>query len=420
VEGNSVSPEELFSRLAPSVFVVEALSENGKVVSSGSGVVVQPGCIVSNKHVLGNEAKPRAKHGSRRWAARITHVHPELDLCQLHVEALDAPAVSTRAYATLCVGERVYAIGAPQGFDLTLSDGLISGLRKRRGIDVIQTTAPISKGSSGGGLFDEAGNLVGITTYFMEDGQALNFALPADQIAALLAYQITDHRDESLGQDTEEGSDSELIPHELIEEQKYGAALKVLAHSSAQKPQSEEVWFWLGFCYHKVRLYQEAVRAFRRATSLRADFADAWYFLGCALAWTEDFEDATHAYKEAIRLRPGNVETWLGLAQSYREGGLREEALAANNEAIRLRPDYPQAHCGLGWFYLHTNHYAKAIEAFREAVRLDPDRPDLWSYLAIAYYKQGDRKILYQVLGRLEELDPRMAREFRRKWLRTR
>ena len=67
-------------------------------------------------------------------------------------------------------------------FDLenTLGEGIVSGLRKRRDVDLVQTTAPISPGSSGGGLFDASGNLIGITTFLLRDGQNLNFAIAAD------------------------------------------------------------------------------------------------------------------------------------------------------------------------------------------------------------------------------------------------
>jgi hypothetical protein len=82
------------------------------------------------------------------------------------------------------VGEKVFAIGNPRALEVTLSEGLISGLRGEwaDGSHVVQTTAPISPGSSGGGLFDAEGRLVGITTFQRRDSQNLNFALPSDWI----------------------------------------------------------------------------------------------------------------------------------------------------------------------------------------------------------------------------------------------
>ena len=153
-------PEELFAKLAPSVFVVQSLDADGKLISSGSGVVVTPGHVVTNKHVVREGLAIRVKHVKYAWPAKLTHLDPNHDVCQLFAENLEAPPVPLRDYSSLTVGERVYAIGAPEGFDLTLSEGLISGLRRRAGTNVIQTTAPISHGSSGGGLFDSEGRLL--------------------------------------------------------------------------------------------------------------------------------------------------------------------------------------------------------------------------------------------------------------------
>ena len=110
---------------------------------------------------------------------------PQHDLVQLRVPGLVASPVPIRPSTSLKTGERVYAVGAPEGFELTLSEGLISSLRPYEGIQLIQTTAPISRGSSGGGLFDAQGRLIGITAFYVKEGQNLNFALPGEWVEAL-------------------------------------------------------------------------------------------------------------------------------------------------------------------------------------------------------------------------------------------
>jgi S1-C subfamily serine protease len=89
------------------------------------------------------------------------------------------------------VGQRVYAIGSPQGLELTLSEGLVSALRQTTNGSIIQTTAPISPGSSGGGLFNANGQLVGIVTFQSRTGQNLNFALPAHWISEMKPRDAT-------------------------------------------------------------------------------------------------------------------------------------------------------------------------------------------------------------------------------------
>lgn len=107
----------------------------------------------------------------------------DADRCVLKSETPLGHYVSVRPFGDLKVGERVYSIGAPAGLELTMTDGLLSGKRLTSGQHFVQTSAPISHGSSGGGLFDEAGNLIGITTFQLKGSENLNFAIsPEDYL----------------------------------------------------------------------------------------------------------------------------------------------------------------------------------------------------------------------------------------------
>lgn len=92
------------------------------------------------------------------------------------------PAVQLGSSEALKIGQRVYAVGSPIGLELTLSEGVVSGFRGVKNGRYIQTTAAISPGSSGGGLFDDEGRLIGLVTFYFKDGQQLNFAAPVDWI----------------------------------------------------------------------------------------------------------------------------------------------------------------------------------------------------------------------------------------------
>jgi hypothetical protein len=181
----SLSAEEIFKRVSPSVMVVESLDANGKVTTLGSGVVIAPGLVITNRHVIKDGVTFRVEHGDDAWNARLAWVDPDHDLALLRATGLQVPPVPFRSSPTVLVGERVYAIGSPEGLELSLSQGIVSGLREYQGGYVIQTSAPVSPGSSGGGLFDKAGRLVGITSFGLVEGQNLNFALPAEWVEAL-------------------------------------------------------------------------------------------------------------------------------------------------------------------------------------------------------------------------------------------
>lgn len=180
--GRDLNPTELFRAAAPSVVVIEALDADGRTRLQGSGVVVAAGQVVTNCHVVDQARVLVIREGTGDRYGELRYRDPERDLCQLSVSLLDAVPAKTRPVGSLQIGETVYAIGAPRGLELTLSNGIVSSLRPLQGAMLVQTTAAISPGSSGGGLFDAQGNLVGITTLYLTDSQALNFAVPTDWI----------------------------------------------------------------------------------------------------------------------------------------------------------------------------------------------------------------------------------------------
>ena len=198
-DADAKSAKQVFAEVARSVVVVLAAGSDGEVASQGSGVVVGDNEVATNCHVLDDAASVSVRQAadagggeSYRMAARVLARDDERDLCLLFVEELSAPpAAPVAAMGTakgLSVGEEVFAIGAPKGLELSMSRGIVSqlrGIHGKRAAPLVQTDAAISPGSSGGGLFNEDGELVGITT-FKWKGESLNHALPVEWIGELL------------------------------------------------------------------------------------------------------------------------------------------------------------------------------------------------------------------------------------------
>jgi S1-C subfamily serine protease len=186
-EGGAIlTPEALFATASASIVRINS-EIPGQRASVGSGVVVERGVVVTNCHVLQGSTEWKVRHRNDSLDASVMVADEVHDLCKLSVPGLDAPAVRLADSSVLKVGQKVYAIGSPQGLDLTLSDGLVSALRQGPEGTYIQTTAPVSPGSSGGGLFADDGRLVGIITFQVKAGQNLNFALPAEWIGRMSA-----------------------------------------------------------------------------------------------------------------------------------------------------------------------------------------------------------------------------------------
>ena len=88
------------------------------------------------------------------------------------------------------VGEKVVLIASPQGLDLTVNEGVISASRNSgEGYQLFQTSAAASPGSSGGGMFNEYGELIGIVSFKLPSGENLNFALPVNYVRGLLSTE---------------------------------------------------------------------------------------------------------------------------------------------------------------------------------------------------------------------------------------
>ena len=179
---NSNVAEKVFENAWRSIVVIK--NDEGQ----GSGIIVRPNIVATNCHVIDGGNVIVYKHDNRQastntpFGATIRYRDDDYDFCLLDVPSLWGIPATMRKYNTLKIGENVYALGSPKGLDLSLSTGIISQLRRGETNRYIQTDAAISPGSSGGGLFDSEGNLIGILTKKLvdEEVEGIGFAIPAD------------------------------------------------------------------------------------------------------------------------------------------------------------------------------------------------------------------------------------------------
>jgi S1-C subfamily serine protease len=188
VKGPALSAADVFQKVEAAVWVIVAgrtvtdFENADPELTQGSAVAISNSLLLTNCHVFKDRPVIALLRGETVVIAKIVSADPNSDRCLLSPsESYElTPVPGIRRYAELAIGEQVYTVGAPSGLERTLANGIISGLRSEGPRHFIQTTAPISPGSSGGGLFDENGNLIGITTLFIKESQALNFAIAAE------------------------------------------------------------------------------------------------------------------------------------------------------------------------------------------------------------------------------------------------
>jgi S1-C subfamily serine protease len=362
------SPKEVFRRVSASVFVVESLNAEGEVLASGSGVAVRlptsgsqrtpdtasPLLVVTNKHVIHGAAAYRIRNGERAWNATLVRLDQERDLCALQPETgWSAKPVPVRNSSSVKVGGRAYAIGAPEGLDLTLSEGLVSGVREIDGVRVIQTSAPISPGSSGGGLFDSEGRLIGVTTFFLKESQNLNFALPGEWISGL--------GQESAARFPASASGSQLEEAKKLSDKAFAAYL--------------------------AGRNQEAVDAYQEALRLDSSDHTNWDRLGQAQETLKNDDEALRSYQQSAQLDKNDPLPRRSIVRVYLRLHRYDEAIDPANQVVLLQSDDPTASEELCIACVGAKKYREAVSPFSACevwTSLQPDNSQAWALLGLA------------------------------------
>jgi hypothetical protein len=175
--GHDLSAEQVFEKASAAVYKVDA----GERL--GSAVAISDRELLTNCHVVKDKTRVAIVHDKKRQSADVVSANTKADRCILRAESVLPRWVKVRPYDDIKAGERAVTIGTPQGLELTVAEGIVSSKRTLEGRRLVQTTAAISQGSSGGGLFDAEGHLLGITTFYLAFGQNLNFAVAAEDFA---------------------------------------------------------------------------------------------------------------------------------------------------------------------------------------------------------------------------------------------
>ncbi|SMC78956.1 S1C family serine protease [Papillibacter cinnamivorans] len=192
VSGKDVlSSKEIYAMCSPAVFCIETFDVNGNPYGQGSGFFIDPsGVAVTNYHVVDNiiSAYITLDDGSVYNVTGVILFDEEIDFAVIQVYGSGFDTLKVGNSALIEGGETVYAIGNPEGLTNTISQGLVSNPKREDFDGMMQISAPISPGSSGGALINEYGEVIGITTSGYYTGQNLNFAVPINDVISDKQY----------------------------------------------------------------------------------------------------------------------------------------------------------------------------------------------------------------------------------------
>ena len=191
--GENTSLSELFEQVRGSVVVIQALV-SPTVIVQGSGFVYNYSgqiIIITNNHVIDTAININVTFSNgNKYAASLKGSNPNTDVAVLTINAPQNeynPLIIVSS-STLKVGDPVIVVGTPYGLPGSMSNGIVSALNRTITVDqytltnIIQTTAPLNPGNSGGPLLNYLGHVVGMATAIVEDSQGIGFAIPSDTI----------------------------------------------------------------------------------------------------------------------------------------------------------------------------------------------------------------------------------------------
>lgn len=408
---------EIIKKIEPSIIMVLTYDREGKLSGQGSGFFINNnGQAITNRHVLEGAVRAEVKtmDGKIYPVAKIIAEDQDGDILIVEViipaNQLHFLEISPNLPR---VGEQIVVIGNPLGLEQTVSDGIVSAVREIPIFGkIIQISAPISPGSSGSPVVNLKGEVIGVATFQMVEGQNLNFAIPGSRIMELdseTPQNLSEWGNTKAKQILSPAKQHYSTGVSLMLTKNYSKAISSFKMAIKEEPKFAEAFFHIGYCYDELGVHQEAVTAFKKAISLKPDFVEAYYNLGIAFDELKQYQESIESYQQASDLKPDFFEAFFNLGVSLGKVKRHQDAVNAFKQAIKISPDDSEAHLNLGIAYGHLNLYHDALEALKQAIRINPDDPQAHYSIGIVFLSLDDRNSALQEYKILKELDLDMA-----------
>ncbi|MDQ6912827.1 MAG: trypsin-like peptidase domain-containing protein [Verrucomicrobiota bacterium] len=330
----------------PAVLLVTISNSGGGTIATGTGFLISAdGFLVTNAHVIraGTKAVAKMEDGRVFQVQGAVDWDAKNDVAVLRVDGKELPHLNLQRRVSSEVGERIAVVGSPLGLEGSISDGIVSAFREdENGRRLIQITAPISQGSSGSPVLNASGEVIGVATLLLRDGQSLNFAVPVDAVKALsikksvvaLSRAAASLREGNAFEDPDYKA-----ARKAYEDQDWHTQITALLRFVSRNPTSAQGYSDLGFAYLQTDKYPEVIDATKKALELDPGEPMDWCNLGYAYKSLRQYSAAVSAYNEAVRIDPDGFvarNAWENLIDIYVALEQRENAKFAAEQWKRL------------------------------------------------------------------------------------
>lgn len=381
----ALTAQEVYRQAGRQVLILEVLDNQGAVASSSTALLLDQGKAVTQCATLEGAANIRLMQGSAVYHAKIEQRDISRNLCILSASRIEFTPTGEFDTRDPLVGSRIYAISNALGLGVSISEGVVSGIRTIRGESSIQFTAAISPGSEGGGLFDADGRLVGLITHSQRQGQNINFAIPARWLKEI--------EKRATSSETMEAWHAKALT--LSHESKWGDLVLHASDWTKKLPDSIEAWLWLAYAESSRKAWSAAEQAYREALKHEPGTVETSIGLAIALLQQQKPQDALDTMRGTLRYAQENARVWLNIAYAESALGHLDQARQAFERVVQLDSWNRDGYLGLASLASSRSDWPTVVAAQRQVARIEPQDAMAWIRLADAYIRanRSDRAL---------------------------
>lgn len=325
--------DKIFEAVNNSVVVVISYDKDTNE-NQGSGVVINNmGYIVTNYHVCDDAVKIEVKHyNTVLTGVDVIFKDADRDIMILKVSDEELKPIKIGTVKNVKPGQRVYAIGSPEGYENSISDGIVSGFRlDDNNMNLIQMTTPITDGSSGGAVVNARGELIGLSVSGQHDGN-LYFAIPVDEI-------INDLNNNKVNADINEPENFLAEGDKASKKDDYEDAIYYFS-KYLEKNHDADVFFRRGYANMKLKKYKQAISDFSSSIPVKSDMYELYFYRANCYYAIRDYKNSINDYSRAIDLAPQFAEFYYNRGYAYYKLKMLEDCMKDWQTAVEANQDY--------------------------------------------------------------------------------
>jgi len=385
--------------------------------------------LVTNYHVIegGVKAEVKLSNGEVSLVEGILSEDNEGDLVLLTLGKVGRTFNPLKlAHKNIEIGKPVVVIGSPFGLAGTVADGIVSSVREMSELGkILQITAPISKGSSGSPVLNMEGEVVGVATSHIREGQNLNFAISFERIRSLLSHKHTRILKLFESEKWSESAEGLFLFAIFFYNQDKEKAISYFKKSIQKKPNQHRAYVFMGWAYSELDRDIEAIEAFKQAIEIKPDDIKTICALGSFYHKLRRYPEAIEVFKHACLIKPGDEKiisslknSYIALALSYLKSDQYYDAVDVLKRAINIVPDDKElpsilrnVYMKKGLSQMESKRFYDAIDVFKQIIQIEPADAEAHYALGLAYILAGNKRMALEQYRILKELDAEKANE---------